>query len=188
MVDSRSFDSLRDTFGRRDFILLIVIASSLVLIIAGLLVWVIPGVSVIGKLVVNLAQTTASLTGLVLLVLNGTTIKTGYRNFLIASVLVVVSAILLIILHLPGGHQLLLLGCIILELIYTVRFITRSPTGILEWLKYTWICSWCVIGVFVQFRKLAPSYAVIPPIVFWITILLFVLIRLKIVDERKGDY
>jgi hypothetical protein len=175
----------RNEFTLRDRLLLFLIACSLLGVITGLILLLIPGLQDFGDVLMTVAQTIAEWTGLVLLVLNGTTIKTKYLKFIVACLLLIVMSWLFIVLHLRGGYELLLAGFILLELVYTIRFITRSPTGILDWLKYTWICSWCVTTVFIMFDKMPDIYGIIPAILFWITISMFVLIRGRNVGQVK---
>jgi hypothetical protein len=188
MFDTTLFKAIPNEFNTRDRVLLASIACSLLGVVTGLVLLPIPAWQEFGDLLLNSAQTIGEWTGLVLLIMNGTTRKTRYWQFIIAAILILAMSWVFSVLHLPGNDELLLGGFILLDAVYTVRFITRKLTGILDWLKYLWICSWCVAIVLLTFHKVPPAFILIPSILFWITIVFFVLIRLKLIKEVKGNY
>lgn len=175
-------------FTPRDKVLLSIIMLGLCMVFLGYSIDWFFGHRKLGEYVATAGEGIAELTGLILLLGYGTLMQTAYWKPLLFSALLVVTGGILLVLHLPYGAHLWLTGMIIVEIIYTIWFVRKTPTVILDWLKYSWICSRCVFSTYALFRYMPKEYELIPLLLFWITMLVFVLTRLKIIGEGKGNY
>jgi hypothetical protein len=177
---------VRNEFRLRDQIMLAIITFCLVVLVVGLLLLMIPALEDDAWVMMAVAQSVAEWTGLVLLVSHGTILKSGYRWYILASVFIVGCSFLFKILHLPGADQMMVLGFLFFEIVYTIRFVRQRYTGITGWFKYLWICSWCVATVGTILHRLPPEFDLVPAILFWITIAFFLREKRRVAVKYKG--
>lgn len=177
---------LRSRLNSRDLILLSIIVISLIAIICGLLLFFIPIFENHGIFIMTLGQTVAEWTGLILLVLNGTVMKTKYWKYIIAGGLLLVISALFIILHLPWGRELMFAGLVFIELTYTVRFIQRRYASLFDWMKYIWTGAWYSATIFIVFMNWSEGWWLVSDALFWITITIFLTGRLNHTVQQSG--
>jgi hypothetical protein len=175
----RHMKLLFSRLNRRDLVLISIIVLGLLAIVFGLLLFFIPPLSDYGVLIMASGQTLAEWTGLILLVLNGTIMKTKYWNYMVAGGLLLVLSAFFMILHLPGAYGLMFVGLVFIEVIYTIRFIQRRYTSPVDWMKYIWTGAWYSATIFIVFRDWSADWWYVSDILFWVTISMFVIQILK---------
>jgi hypothetical protein len=178
---------LKSRFTTRDVILLAIIAASLLIIVVGLVMFFIPAFSDYGTLLMAAGQTVAEWTGLILLVLNGTVMKTKYWNYIAVGVFIRIIAVLFTIQHWVGAYELMVTGSVLIQVVYTVRFIRRKHHTMFDVMKYLWIVTWFAAMIFIPHRNWSDAWWVIPAGLFWITIALFLRARLKEKSRYVGS-
>jgi hypothetical protein len=131
-------------------------------------------------------QSIAQWIGLILLVTNGTLLQTSYWKIIVACCVMVVVSLLLKIIHSPLGHELFVASSIVIVLVYTVRFLQKKQKNLLDWLKYFWICSWLLSGAATNMGFPFEAIDIIGMILFWVTVFVFISVRLKSIGENKN--
>jgi hypothetical protein len=175
----KSLQLIKSRFNTRDLILLGVIAICLVIIISGFILFFIPTFSDHGLFLMNAAQNVAGWIGLILLLLNGTLMKTKYWNYIKAGALIVLMSAVFKILHLPGANALLFAGLVLIEVVYTIRFIFLKDATAFDWMKYTWIGAWYSATIFIVFGNWSEKWWLVADVLFWITLAMFLTRRLN---------
>jgi hypothetical protein len=186
MTHQKILGFVRNEFNFLDQIFLAIISFGLSGLLAGALMFLLPGLRDAGELTMAIAQTISEWAGLALLVSNGTIMKTKYWWYIVASILIVLISFIFRVLHLPGGIELFFVGIILFEIVYTIRFVTQRYTSIAAWAKYLWICSWCVTTFGVSINKLSDKSTLIPAILFWITLSLFLQAKWRVARKYKA--
>lgn len=186
MNPQKFFSFIRKEFKLRDQILLAIIFACLLGIITGAVLFLVPSLQERGELIVLTAQTIAEWSGLTLLLFHGTIMQSKYWRYIIGSVMIMLLSIIFTIMHLPGAVEILLIGLILLEVVYTIRFVNQQYTNPTGWVKYGWICSWLVTSVGIFLHRLSEIYSVIPAILFWITLVFFLEGKMRVARKYKG--
>jgi hypothetical protein len=179
MAFQKFFNFIKSEFKLRDKILLAIISCCLLALVIGSVLFLIPGFQDVGVLTLLTAQAIAEWTGLVLFLFNGTIIKSKYWRYIVGSVMIILLSFLFKIMHLPGAIELFMSGFVLLELVYTIRFVNQWNTGLTGWLTYIWICSWIFTGLGAYVNRLSETYTLIPAILFWITLVLFLEAKMR---------
>jgi hypothetical protein len=175
-------------FSSREKVLLLIAVLGLVAVCIGYMIDFFTGGDKIGEYIASGGEGIAEVAVLILLIQNGTLMSTSYWKPLLVSGLVVLTSFVMTMLHVPYSMELWFLGIIAIESLYTIRFIRKASTPVLDWFKYSWICSRCVFSTAVFFHVLEKEYELIPVIVFWLTLALFVSTRPKWIGEGRGNY
>lgn len=185
MVFQKFISFVRNKFNFRDQILLAIISCCLLGLFIGFVLFSIFSLHDMGELTMATAQSIAEWSGLVLLLFNGTIMQSKYWKYIVGSVFIILLSVVFKIMHLVGAMELLLLGFILLELVYTIRFVNQRYTSISGWFKYGWICSWCFVTVGIMLHRLTEIFMVIPTVLFWITIVCFLQAKLRVAKKYK---
>jgi len=153
--------------------LLSIIALGLIAIVCGFLLFFIPEFRDHGILLMTGGQTAAELSGLILLVLNGTLTKTKYWNYIVFGAFLMAMSFVFKILHLPGSREIFGAGLVLIEVTYTVRFVKCNYSSPLDWMKYTWTGAWYSATIFIVFLHWSELWWLPSGGLFWITIWMF---------------
>jgi hypothetical protein len=177
---------IRNEFNVIDQGLLAIILCSLISVFVGFILYLVPGFNETGELTMTSAEAIAEWVGLVLLLRNGSIMQSKYWQYIMGCFCIILISVIFRILHYSGGIELLFVGLILLEIVYTIRFVNQRYTSASGWLKYLWICSWCAVTVGVTMKKISEMFYLLPAILFWIALILFINERMIRAKKYRG--
>jgi hypothetical protein len=131
----------------------------------------------IGDIIFNLGLSVGQLFGLIMLVRNGTLMKTIYFRFISGFISIAIIGAMFKIMHWKFADVFLLIGLMGIASSYLVRFVLKKQKGHLDLLKVFWVISSYVGGGLIIFHLIPANLIDIAHGLLWITIIDFVIIE-----------
>lgn len=117
--------------------------------------------------------------GLIMLLINGTLIKTRYFKFILVLMGSVLIGVLLFLFSSLYGRVFILIGMIGIQIIYFASFLNKPTKKILDYLKVIWVLLSCTISLCTIFDLIEQQYSLITNFLLWFIILFFIIIEIK---------
>jgi hypothetical protein len=182
MFLQRFLSFVRRDLNRRDKALTYVILGCIVAMPISLVLFMLDA----GAVSLVVVESVAECAGLILLLLHGTIMQTAYWKYIVGSIVAITVAVLLITLQVQGGLVLLFIGILVLEVVYTIRFVNQRYTNTAGWITYGWICSRCVTAFGVIINRLPYWSLSLPCILFWLALVFFFSTEMRLAKYKIG--
>lgn len=113
----------------------------------------------------------SELAGFLMLLINGTFLKTKYFKYFIGVCAIVLIATLFKILHWSFSSELLIIGFIGLALVYFLSFLKKPIKNRLDYLKLGWVVIAYTIALLKILHIIGDQYQIIASAIMWLAIL-----------------
>ena len=121
------------------------------------------------------------ISGLLMLLRNGTFIKTRYYKYLLGLISIIIIGALFKIMHWPFGNLTLSTGLICIIIVYFFSFLNKPIKKRLDFIKLIWVTISYSTSVLILFRIISKEYQILASAILWIMI-----IDYSISEYKKG--
>lgn len=153
-------------------IFLILIGIGLLITLAGLFMLMVTNFES-GTMLLSSGLSIVNLLGLILLIKNGSILKTIYFKIISLFITIVIFGAMFKIMHWPGATILLMIGLIGIPIVYIFRFINKPAKAPLDVLKLLWVVISYTTTLAVVMHWLPREVTYIPNIIMLATVIYF---------------
>lgn len=120
---------------------------------------------------INLGLSISEVAGFIMLVRNGTFIKTRFFRFFKLAFAVVLIGALFKILHYPYGNEIVAIGLICIIIVYTFSFLNKPIKKRLDIIKLIWVVVAYTNTILVFLHLIGDDYRIISASVLWLAVI-----------------
>jgi hypothetical protein len=154
---------------------LIIILVSIMIAIIGFILSYVGIYESTGDVLLNVGLSFGQLFGLIMLVRNGTILKTIHFKFIVVFISITIVGAMYKIMHWKFADVLLLIGLLGIAFTYLVRFILKKEKGHLDILKVLWVVSSYIGGALIIFHLIPSNLIDVAHGILWITVIDFII-------------
>lgn len=159
---------------------LILLGAAITFILTGAISMVLnPENYATANLILYIGLNGGQLIGLVLLINNGTLMKTIYGRIISFGIGILIIGVLFKIMHWPGYPLILLIAVLLIVTTYSVRFLKKKEKKRLDILKFLWVIIGYSITIMILQHWISDEYSIVAQILFWLALTDFVITGLR---------
>ena len=114
-----------------------------------------------------------NLSGVVLLVSNGTFIKSRAFKFSLIAVALLILGSLFKLMHWPYGDYIFIIGSLFFLVLYSIWFVKKPVCKFLDYLKISWLYVTIFSALIIIFKWSQYNFSLLAYVILWVTIIEF---------------